>query len=1511
MPLSRYQIRNEYSLADPELYRAADKDDPEAVLEGVAMAGLVGVLRQLGDLAEFAAEIFHNLHEEVIATAARGHGLVVRVQQLEAEFPSIEKAFLSQTNHSSFYYNAGLNFHPNLRTDQSLITQGDLPRFIMDSYEECRGPPRLFLLDKFDIAGAGACLKRYTDPSFFKVEAASSGLPKVEIQRDKKIRKAKKKGSHWRNGGTPDVLPTSHAKLHQLFLVERVESGSNEPARLVRLKKRQLNGSPRDAQTGKSYMEKILRTPSPEHKVVHEIPFNPPSLQLLSNNTSEIEVLDIRTVSPQEESLTRNRNSFSPIARETVVQSSRGELCEEVIDRGTLKVSAPYPNGEIDEISSTLQRTVEEKQLAVGGERKTDGGVNRYPSDDVASEVENYMDALTTMETELETDTEARPKNDLCYLKIEKHGTDSGVDEEQPEVQDQFSDSQSIGDSSASDNENTLIKKGRSSFSDSDAMSNLAENSISDGDGAAIAQSSVTVNGDASSSQLLMNEEISRTLSHGHILPNGTHNEVLEIPSYSSEFGEPSCSSHLSDINPRLLSSNHGANCMEALSVRPDMDEISSDVFNVDTRLLDTDKNRVHLDDNVPITATVSDVPAQTSDGFFVTLPSKSNTANEFGGGSPDVFSDALLHLSNNLDLASAKNSSDNFVNEVLQAEFEDDGSSENLVNGNMGSPHSIISSAEDQLLDSTSSELKLCSSITLLPESLHASSAKPDAIVSKVDTIQETGVILENSTPLLDTPPIVSFSEQKFSEVIDDSPPLELQSVELGVMYSGEKTDIEGVHGTINYDEIVGEKMELEGVHSTIDCDEIVGSSCNVDGVGSNAGPLDFPNSLGPKDHVDNIETGTVQAEALAVSVAPASGYDDDNGVNHSSPDVICSPSRSSMENMQESLSTFGDSHPKGLEFLESSAPGDLIESHASRDFDSSPCSTVSYNNSILKSPTNVYDSLLYEQTQNTLLGDVTTYSTSSKQIVQDMESTSSSPTHPSENAEIVSNPSYYFSEPEIPPKPTMDLQGEAGPKLSNPLLEETQSPNHMVHENADETSPKLSNLQFEHVQAPNHIDQEHADQISLILSDQFEEIKAPNHIDHEQDETNPKLSSALFERFEVPNHIDQEHAVGTSSKLSCAKSEQTQAPYQADHERCIDASSVSSSDNLPSQPFGSESSPQSAFVKPESSEQPMYPSESMLPSFGMIPQASEVTLEEMPPLPPLPPIQWRMGKLQPAPLATLGSFPPIPPPTADNRAQFGFSALATENPFLQSSSLYLEMPTMVNDGYSQQDLFTRYPDPFLAQPALSEIPQYGFHSSDVERVQHSLSSLSSIPTVEDTTSRHAPENLTVPSESGSDDKKTEHGSQDFEGEMVPHPEAFVHPPTMQDEWPWLGLVMPGGEMAPSGEDGRANGKLSVKVPRPRNPLIDAVAAHDKSKLRKVTERVRSEIGPKEVERDSLLEQIRTKSFNLKPAVAARPSIQGPKTNLKVAAILEKAIAIRQALVGSDDDEDTGSWSE
>lgn len=57
MPLVRVEVRNEYGLGLPELYREANKEDPKAVLDGVAVAGLVGVLRQLGDLAEYVFNI--------------------------------------------------------------------------------------------------------------------------------------------------------------------------------------------------------------------------------------------------------------------------------------------------------------------------------------------------------------------------------------------------------------------------------------------------------------------------------------------------------------------------------------------------------------------------------------------------------------------------------------------------------------------------------------------------------------------------------------------------------------------------------------------------------------------------------------------------------------------------------------------------------------------------------------------------------------------------------------------------------------------------------------------------------------------------------------------------------------------------------------------------------------------------------------------------------------------------------------------------------------------------------------------------------------------------------------------------------------------------------------------------------------------------------------------------------------------------------------------------------------
>ncbi|KAK4271696.1 hypothetical protein QN277_020348 [Acacia crassicarpa] len=203
MPLVRVQVRNEYGLGRPELYKGTNKEDPKVVLDGVVVAGLVGILRQLGDLADFAAEVFHGLQEQVLTTASRSHKLMLRAQNIEASLPLLEKAILAQTSHIHFAYTAGCEWHSRAKTEQNHFIYNDLPQFIMDSYEECQNPPSLHLLDKYDPGGQGSCLRRYSDPTFFKRVSAYSDeahIEKTEISR--KTSRSKKKRSSRRNGET-------------------------------------------------------------------------------------------------------------------------------------------------------------------------------------------------------------------------------------------------------------------------------------------------------------------------------------------------------------------------------------------------------------------------------------------------------------------------------------------------------------------------------------------------------------------------------------------------------------------------------------------------------------------------------------------------------------------------------------------------------------------------------------------------------------------------------------------------------------------------------------------------------------------------------------------------------------------------------------------------------------------------------------------------------------------------------------------------------------------------------------------------------------------------------------------------------------------------------------------------------------------------------------------------------------------------------------------------------------
>ncbi|KAL6894335.1 hypothetical protein ACP4OV_008433 [Aristida adscensionis] len=434
----RYQIRNEYGLSDPELYAApGEEDDPEALLEGVAMAGLVGVLRQLGDLAEFAAEIFHDLHEDVMATASRGHGLMLRLQQLEAEFPAVEKAIISQTDPSNYPHDDGVEWHANLQLKQNMITQGDMPRFILDSYEECRGPPHLFTLDKFDVAGAGASLKRYSDPSFFKTEHSSNMVETDDII-EKRPRRIKKKAMRWRKGVTLEALLIANSESHT---TSKDRASRKVPPRTTKLKSRH----PRDPDHRTISMicrehlqeliasqQKILSNYSPRH---YRVKFRSTDSSETSSPFGELDnsralpqchgKVELTKVVPVNESDTPETAS-APTNGSTHLEVDdkqflgtwhRPTEAQEVCNMPLMEQNGMIPESEklpdcpnsLAWESSHILQSVHEGKLQLATVPAEPEG-NYCRPDDIEGDQDNFVDALNNMESEGEADLEKKTK---------------------------------------------------------------------------------------------------------------------------------------------------------------------------------------------------------------------------------------------------------------------------------------------------------------------------------------------------------------------------------------------------------------------------------------------------------------------------------------------------------------------------------------------------------------------------------------------------------------------------------------------------------------------------------------------------------------------------------------------------------------------------------------------------------------------------------------------------------------------------------------------------------------------------------------------------------------------------------------------------------------------------------------------------------------------------------------------------------------------------------------------
>lgn len=1590
MPLTRYQIRNEYGLADPELYKAADKDDPEALLEGVAMAGLVGVLRQLGDLAEFAAEVFHDLHEEVISTAARGHGLMIRVQQLEAEVPSIEKAFLSQTNHSSFFTSAGLDWHPNLQSEQSLVARGDLPRFVMDSYEECRGPPRLFLLDKFDVAGAGACLKRYTDPSVFKVERSN-----IEPQREKKIRKVKKKGPRGRNGGTPEIGPTSHTKLHQLFLEERIESCFNDPSRLVKLKKRQFNGCV-DSKNGKSYMEKFLETPSPEHKMVYEASVAAPTLHSISDNTNELglRILDITMVSPASKSPGRVSTCSSCIAQEEELKRPiNGDVSGDEI----FKMPESTADDEI-ETTSNLQMVVVENHLEYG-ERKTGSSIDGYRSDEVISEVDNYVDALATMESEIETDNEPRSRT----VNLGKQESDANA--EHLETQAQLSDSQSFVNSSGSDDGISSFKRERSSFSCSDTVSSSVDNIQYDSEETAKVLPSLPKECTVDIENMPCNPDYT---SHSHESNADEHGALDDTSIHEERMSKsevPGDSRILDSNSPRPLLDPESCSS-PSLLVEPKLykksstDLVSSSQTSSTETDLDCDKD-VHLD--VPSKAVSSANHTISSEGYHI---------RDREGVNVDATSENSLYLSNALGQDVEIETVEKVGDTMLPKEYQDDRtidkqeieSSPSLLpsetscvstNDSLGNKYNVIALKGDDNIVAAEAKYE---DLPLAVDLLQTQDLKDDNIVAEanyedlplaadflqthdlkdqVEKVADDVLLVEDGTAETDVTYSVrdanivdmtragddgkvtifthadDISEEQKICYPNDTVPEHLNSREFvetvipegvtlpstSVLSHDEITspgDLD--HGdSMNYSNFATGKVQADKVDS-LNCSDVVTEKAQADEVVNSVNCSELMTEKVRADEVvdsvtcSNIVTEKVLSEEVVDFVNCSDVVTDKVRVDEivvQGDDVVTStsnvaktatiaeviPTNLYHSSDEENVNT--DKLPTGAR----QADGFAYDADPPTSIDANRVVTTSLDD-ILSTSENMKSDLLENHLglensypdQNEFK-DASDYSGNKVNHIE----VANAPLN-SKDVSISGYPGSVIDDLSFDPKSLerRNLESEPNSSHQGDLKEgiEFISPRPLFFSSAIETSS-----------GPSPVLQAKHEERELVQAD----IGVSN--------------SSLLEQ-QTPGQLDEE-------KVELAQSSD---PVQQDQSsKCIASEATiqaghSLSDLYIQHPIGE----LNVTGRTTDTLQPV------LPSYILLPEVPQVSLNEMPPLPPLPPMQWRLGRIQqafPAPSRSEDPLKSILPSKAEEKVICLESSNAApfqpENPYpcyqdskltyisgnmvhntMQPSPFSLQLPMISNENYeySSATMEKQYKNPTSTlSPMPKENPEHDSLKSDGEKVQSDLELPSLAPTNGDANCKSDSESSYGQSFQPFSYSASEivfkpdipqHVSQDFEGGQRNFHAMMTPPLFMMNEQSRDNLPTKEEELTSSSNTalmpstsgvGMPNGNppTSSKLLRPRSPLIDAVAAHDKSKLRKVSDRILPEIGPKVDERDSLLAQIRTKSFSLKPAVATRPSVQGPKTNLRVAAILEKANAIRQALAGSDEDDDSDSWSD
>ncbi|XVE51461.1 hypothetical protein DITRI_Ditri02bG0042700 [Diplodiscus trichospermus] len=272
---------------------------------------------------------------------------------------------------------------------------------------------------RFDAGGPGSCLKRYSDPTYFKKASGSSiEEDSGKVPRDKKTHKSKKRRSSYKNGQLSHGASLSNRSGRMQFtsLIVNGRSSSSQTASTIDMAVKsdlEEHSNSVDSRNGSGYIECLLSVGS------SMLPKEKESKEVSSRLMQERDTLGSNF--PIEQAWILDDNLSHSSSQEQIAPSSscvtwdeKAEILESKAgkwDRG--EVPDMNFNADVQETAAANLGNGDEMDIPFTSMDAPQSSSIEYQNDETESEPDNYMDALNTIESESENDIECHTKREV------------------------------------------------------------------------------------------------------------------------------------------------------------------------------------------------------------------------------------------------------------------------------------------------------------------------------------------------------------------------------------------------------------------------------------------------------------------------------------------------------------------------------------------------------------------------------------------------------------------------------------------------------------------------------------------------------------------------------------------------------------------------------------------------------------------------------------------------------------------------------------------------------------------------------------------------------------------------------------------------------------------------------------------------------------------------------------------------------------------------------------------